>query len=172
LGVAAEGAGADVGSACDVVEARSGAIAGEGFPGDLNDTLAVALGIGAGLAGGRRRRGLLFRHVHSRRKILFNRGLSPFYLAETQMSNSGAIFTGSVITAGGATNACICDGSNGFHWNGQAATRAIPSCSPRLCYYCFWPPARPPLFLRELLPTFHRWTRCAPNRGSPLIRKE
>jgi hypothetical protein len=43
----------DAGSACDVVEARSCAIAGKNFLGYLKDALAVALRIGARFAGRR-----------------------------------------------------------------------------------------------------------------------
>ncbi len=51
--VAIEGGVADAGSACDVVEAGGCAVAGEDLLGYLKDALAVALRVGAGLAGGR-----------------------------------------------------------------------------------------------------------------------
>ena len=51
--VAIEGGVADAGSACDFVEARSGAIACENLLGHLKDALAVALRVGAGFAGRR-----------------------------------------------------------------------------------------------------------------------
>jgi len=52
--VAIEGGVADAGSACDVVEARSRSIAGENLLGYVKNALAVALRVGAGLAGRRR----------------------------------------------------------------------------------------------------------------------
>jgi hypothetical protein len=52
--VAVERAGANAGLIGDVVEARGGAVASEDLFRDLKDALAVALGIGARLAGGRR----------------------------------------------------------------------------------------------------------------------
>ncbi len=60
--VAVEGAGADAGLAGDLVEARGSAVTGKDLLGYRKDEFAVALGIGAGLAGGGRRRELLFRH--------------------------------------------------------------------------------------------------------------
>jgi hypothetical protein len=75
--VAIECARADAGSACDVVEARGCAKAGEDLLGYLKDALTVPLRVGAGSSGGLRWRGLLFRHVNGSRKISCNRGLSP-----------------------------------------------------------------------------------------------
>ena len=49
--VAIEGGVTDAGSACDVVKARSCAIAGKNFLGYLKDALAVALRVGARFAG-------------------------------------------------------------------------------------------------------------------------
>ena len=49
--VAIEGAGTDGGLAGDVVEAGGGAMLGEGLLGDFKNALAVAQGVGAGLAG-------------------------------------------------------------------------------------------------------------------------
>jgi hypothetical protein len=107
--VAIEGGVADAGSACDVVEARSCSIAGENFLGYLKDALAVALRVGAGFAGRRVWRKLLFLHRNHGGNILQPGiapaylsiwGLFPFYSTETQMS-IGAISPGSVPTAGG-----------------------------------------------------------------------
>ena len=64
--VAIEGGVADAGSACDVVEARSRAIAGENLLGYLKDALAVAFRIGAGFTGTRRWCELPFGHANGR----------------------------------------------------------------------------------------------------------
>ena len=61
--VAVERAWADGRLAGDVIECSFGSVPGEGQPGNLEDALAVALRIGAGLACGRRGQGLLFRHT-------------------------------------------------------------------------------------------------------------
>jgi hypothetical protein len=53
--VAVEGSGADLGAAGDVVECGVGAVLGEGVAGGVEDALAVALGVDAGSALGRRR---------------------------------------------------------------------------------------------------------------------
>ena len=58
--VAVERAGSNPGLTGDVIEAGARAVACEGLLGDLEDALAVALSIGAGLAGGRTGRELLF----------------------------------------------------------------------------------------------------------------
>jgi hypothetical protein len=49
--MAIKGGVADAGSACDVVEARSGAVARESLLGHLKDAFSVALRVGARLAG-------------------------------------------------------------------------------------------------------------------------
>jgi hypothetical protein len=66
--VAIEGAGAKAGSAYDVVEARSGAVACKGLLGYFEDALAVAEGVGARLADGRGWRKLLLWHRNRGRK--------------------------------------------------------------------------------------------------------
>jgi hypothetical protein len=57
--VAIKGGIADARSACDIVEARSGSIAGEDLLGYLKNALAVALRVSPGFAGRRCRRRLL-----------------------------------------------------------------------------------------------------------------
>ena len=85
--MAIEGGVTDAGSACDVVEARSCAVAREDLLGYLKDTFAVALRIGAGFTGRRWWRELLFWHVNGNGNFvklgsvpvyLLIRGLSPF----------------------------------------------------------------------------------------------
>jgi hypothetical protein len=107
--MAIEGARANAGSACDVVEARSRAITGEDVLGYFKDAFAVARRVGAGFAGRRGWRKLLFRHGDEAGNFpqpgsisgyLSIRGLSPFYSKETQMS-IGAIFPDRVTTTGG-----------------------------------------------------------------------
>lgn len=78
--VAIERAGADAGSACDVVEARGCAHAGEDLLSYLKDALSVALRVGAGFSGGLRYRKLLFRHGNGRRKIFLQPGSVSGYL--------------------------------------------------------------------------------------------
>jgi hypothetical protein len=108
--VAVERAGANAGLAGDIVEAGGGAVAGEDLFRDLKDALAVALGISAGLSGGRRRHELLFRHAQVHRKIFATGDSLRLSLYTETVSvlldggadvNSGAIFMGCVRTAGG-----------------------------------------------------------------------
>ena len=108
--MAVERAGADAGSAGNIVEAGGGPVAGEDLLGDLKDALAVALGVGAGLAGGERCRELLFRHTQvygkdsatgdSLRLSLYAETVSVLLDGDADV-NSGATFIGRVITAGG-----------------------------------------------------------------------
>ena len=95
--VTVERAGADAGLAGDVVEGRFGSLPGEGAPGHLKDALAVALCIGAGLAGERRGWGRRGRHFASGENVmqpgtvpgylyLHMWRLSPFYAAGMRMS--------------------------------------------------------------------------------------
>jgi len=74
--VAIEGGVADAGSACDVVETRSGSIAGEDILCYLKDAFAVALRVGAGFASSRGWRELLCGHRKNRRKY-YATGDSP-----------------------------------------------------------------------------------------------
>jgi hypothetical protein len=93
-----------------IVEACGGAVPGEDLLGDLKDALAVSLGVGAGLAGGQRCRELLFRHMQVYRKdsatgdslrlSLHAETVSALLVGDADV-NSGAIFIGRVITAGG-----------------------------------------------------------------------
>ena len=85
--VTVERTGANAGLPGNIVEAGGSAVAGEDLFGDLKDALAVALGIGAGLAS-RRWRQLLFRHTQVYSKVLQPETssvylsiwrLSPFY---------------------------------------------------------------------------------------------
>jgi hypothetical protein len=108
--VAVERAGANTRLAGDIVEAGGGAVACEDRFRDFKDALAVALGVGARLAGGRRWRELLFRHTPSLPKsFATGDGLRLSLDTETVSVlldgdadvNSGAIFTGCVTTAGG-----------------------------------------------------------------------
>jgi len=67
--VAIEGGVADTGPACNVVEARRRAVAGENLFGHLKNALAIALRVGAGLAGRRGWREPLFLHPNLRLKL-------------------------------------------------------------------------------------------------------
>ena len=96
-------------SARDVIQARGGAVARENLLGYLKNALAVALRVGAGFAGRRRWRELLFRHAEFGKKflqpetspvILHIRGLTPFYQAGARMSTSGATFVAAPPTTG------------------------------------------------------------------------
>jgi hypothetical protein len=106
--VAIEGGVADAGPACDVVEARSCAIAAEDFLGYLKDAFTIALRVGAGFAcwrgwrellGGHRNRNENFMQPGSIPVYLTKWGLFPFYATETKMS-IGATFTDSATTTG------------------------------------------------------------------------
>ncbi len=119
--VAVERARADAGLAGDIVEARGGAVAGEDLLGNLKDALAVALGIGARLAGGWR--WFLFRHMQLCGKVFATGDILRLSLDTETVSvlfggdpdvNSDAIFMGSVLTAGGATMRVFVTGSTGF----------------------------------------------------------
>ena len=108
--VAVQRARADGRLAGDIVEAGGGAIAGEDFLCDFKNALPVALRIGARLSARWEWRKLLFRHRQIREKFSatgdslrlshYSEPVSVLSSGDADV-NSGAILTGSAITAGG-----------------------------------------------------------------------